>query len=125
MKLSEAIRLGAMLKPQANGGYAGEGSCALLAAADALGIATVFDVRAGRYLVDYVVLERRYPFLLDIVDSPVHTFLRARAPIMRDVIWHLNDSCGWTREQIADWVETIERAQDAEAVGAVSVAVES
>jgi hypothetical protein len=28
------------------------------------------------------------------------------------LIFHLNDHHHWTREQIADWVETIERAQE-------------
>jgi hypothetical protein len=105
MKLSDAIRLGSMLVPQ---GFdhpvsrSGQGTaCALEAACLAMSI--------------------------DDWSSTVTTFPIANAPAMRVcpacgyvdtltppddptlfAVWHLNDFHRWTRERIADWVETIE-----------------
>lgn len=105
MKLSEAIRLGAMLKPQAHGRIdAVTSSCALGAAADALGMKPTIK--------RYVWLSRQYQFLLE----PAHCS-RCHAlfvDCVMDMIYHLNDSHGWTRERIADWVETLEAAQERE-----------
>lgn len=108
MKLSEAIRLGSMLKPQkSNGDDDGKGSCALLAAAEALGISAVRFRGTNRFVVDYVSLRDRYSFLSN----------EARCPECEHsddaccIIWHLNDVHRWTREAIADWVESIENAQ--------------
>lgn len=87
LKLSEAIRLGAMLKPQAYGRfYNGYGTCALGAALDASGQLPLcnrdFHARVKRTF-------------------GASFWLRAR------IIWR-NDVNRWSREQIADWVETIE-----------------
>ena len=97
MKLSEAIRLGAMLHPQCFGGYYttdGEGrvhaTCALEAAA-----------RAG-YRDDRTVLLR-----------PAHCPACGLGwtEALRAVVAHLNDHHMWTREAIADWVATYETAE--------------
>jgi hypothetical protein len=88
MKLSEAIRLGAMMKPQAfNDGTLGA-SCALQAAAEVLGV--------DRW--DY--LEQEYPFTTTVVECPE---CAQRAGLF-DTLWHLNDDHRWTRERIADFV---------------------
>lgn len=102
MKLSDAIRLGSMMKPQGfvsmlNGGR----SCALGAAMDAIGRLngfTVTDMAADSW-----------PFLNDKVGLPCGCDSTDWA--WKDVITHLNDSHEWTREAIADWVQTIEDAQ--------------
>ena len=88
MLLSEAIRLGAMLKPQGFGngsGYAGAPTtCALAAACDATGISE-FDAMASKY--------------------PGH--------VLNGCVYRndgmLGDGRKWTREEIADWVEQWER----------------
>lgn len=79
MKLSEAIRLGALLHPQCfdtmvlhNDSGSVVGTCALGAAAEA-------------------------GFKLHTVDI-----------LLRSKITRLNDRAGWTRERIADWVESFE-----------------
>lgn len=101
MKLSEAIRLGAMLKPHSSAGpsYDGTKSCALQAAGDALRLRPPYD-----YRTPYCELEDLYPFLSKRVRHPVLGGVGA----VESIIFNLNDSLKWTREQIADWVEGIE-----------------
>jgi hypothetical protein len=82
MLLSEAIRLGAMLGPQIRGYYVAESgaSCALGAAIRALSLRPQFG---------YAELRRVFP--------------RLRQSVVEGIV-HRNDSLGWTREQIADWI---------------------
>lgn len=115
MRLSEAIRLGAMLKPQ---GYTalvssnGRRTCAIGAALDACG-----------HL--HVQKSSELPF-----QWREHMAFRSPCPDCGSdgfVYWpdeevnlgqalttisHLNDEHHWTREQIADWVESVERATE-------------
>jgi hypothetical protein len=98
MKLSEAIRLGAMLKPQAFTGHAGGvGSCALLAASDACGIEPQFNEMSQRLAVNYDALSDRFPVLT--------------AELMFAIFWR-NDTLKLTREEIADYVATLEAEQE-------------
>ena len=105
MKLSEAIRLGAMIRPQVIGGYVEHGTCALGAAADASGIPAAFDTIQNRPCIDYTALADRFPVLHAMVDHPAATLV---TDCVESIIWELNDVCHWTREAIADWVATIE-----------------
>jgi hypothetical protein len=102
MTLSEAIRLGAMLKPQVIGSVGNHGSCALRAAADAVGIE---DGSFGQ--LDYFALAQRWPVLN--VMRPACPACSRTATLMCQV-YHLNDIHLWKREAIADWVETVERS---------------
>lgn len=105
MKLSEAIRLGAMLLPQGFGftSMAVDASCGLIAACDALGLQ---HSNAG-----VTELNEMFPWM---------GRTQPGCPLCRNfdgfsiggLVAHLNDSHGWTRERIADWVETIEARQD-------------
>ena len=96
MKLSDAIRLGAMLKPQGRGCLEMNGhSCALGAALDAIG--HLGHQYGGQ------ILREHWPYLETEVCGP----LRLMGRLYR-VIVDLNDDHGWTREQIADWVATVE-----------------
>ena len=105
MRLSEAIRLGAMLKSQGFNGDDVVHSCALRAAADAIGLA---DFKQGRRrILDYAQLRCVFPILNEQRICPV---LPHYSDDMLAVIWHLNDDHRWTRERIADWVETVEPA---------------
>lgn len=106
MKLSEAIRLGAMMKPQCSDGAMvsddGTAVCAIGAGALAVGIAVANAPEC------YHAVRERFPVLGAAATHP----LQGNEPrTVEGVIWNLNDSSGWTREQIADWVETVERAQ--------------
>jgi hypothetical protein len=86
LKLSEAIRIGARIRPQCRGSFFREGgSCALGAAYEAI---------TGRVLPEYA-------------DA---TSLHGVVPHMRDhnfrfSIVRKNDGDRWTRERIADWLE--------------------
>lgn len=108
MKLSEAIRLGAMLKPQGvlfalrNGK-----TCALGAAMDAIGALPQRRWFKWLPVADLEPAKARWPELNRIIRHPCS----GRKWRLRRVIWDLNDIRGWSREQIADWVEQIEREQ--------------
>lgn len=114
MTLSEAIRLGALLKPQGHHGYFdGGATCALGAAADALG--RLDDLCIGRFLEcqEWPVLSVR----------AVHPLSQLRQSVWA-TITEINDLDGWTREEIADWVESVEReSASAESLAAVLVEI--
>lgn len=100
MKLSEAIKLGAMTGPQVFGNYIeeGGGTCALGAALRAVGEPECLE-------------EEQFPILDQLADCP------ECGPIIGSRVWdvvaHLNDDHRLTREAIADWVQTIEDAKPA------------
>lgn len=102
MRLSEAIRLGAMLKPQTRIGkfYMNGASCALGAAADAAGVTLGHDYDYGR-------LYATWPWLHREVAPPMPEMCAGAVDVL-ECVWMLNDNHRWTREQIADWVATIE-----------------
>jgi hypothetical protein len=106
VKLSEAMRLGSMLRPQVSGGFMDQGSCALGAISDAVGIAAV---AGDRPYVNYCALRKALPMLDSVVATPECDGVRQRE--LYEAIYVLNDIHQWTREQIADWVETIEQQQ--------------
>jgi hypothetical protein len=101
MPLSQAIRLGATMKPQAFGyfyGDDGRSSCALGAAADAIG--------ADPERLEFA---RTWQFA-DVFDQPLCPECGKNADERdgdgdKDIIIHLNDVHQWTRESIADFVE--------------------
>ena len=108
MKLSEAIRLGAMALPPVygpvfRGGPDGQpcAACAIGAALFAIGLTDMHDA------VHFdSVIERVWPWTSQAVKSPVG-FGKAV-----NLIVVMYERHGYTREQIADWVETLERAQE-------------
>ena len=112
MKLSEAIRAGAKLVPQAFGTYYHNGgTCALGAACDAIEIeARDVDIADHFPVVDYRM--EVCPF-----GCQEHRFSDSdfALPFRRAflVIMHLNDFHKMSREGIAEWVETIEKKLEA------------
>lgn len=108
MRLSEAIRLGSLIRPQCRGYlFKDGGSCAWGAAEEAVG--TSYNENLGA----------NYGPVHGAFRSEWNWTTKAKATCpgcgeIRDVDWilslHLNDRHYWTREQIADWVETQERA---------------
>lgn len=100
---SEAIREGAKLRPQIFNVFATKnGTCALGAGAEAI-------TGERCYATDVCeILEATYGYMTvwrDCVHCPLSdgTFL-----YLRDAVIHLNDEHHWTRERIADWLETEE-----------------
>lgn len=115
MRLSDAIRLGAMWSPQGYLELAAKdgGTCALGAAALAMGVDP-----AAHEAMRYAVLEVRWPVLDDPARCPACSRLksawrrfRQEEVYVEDVIIHLNDDHKWSRERIAQWVEAIERVK--------------
>ena len=110
MKLSDAIRLGAMLHPPGKGGRMdGETRCALASAADAVGIPATWDNVQGQWIVPYVPLQKRFPLLDVIREGAARSYDGSPRPVLHE-IWMLNDTEHWSREQIADWVAIVEAA---------------
>lgn len=111
MKLSEAIKEGAKLHPQTKCAFFdGHGTCALGAAYEAVkgkeGLKQLEDMTN-----DQAALEVFDLFGMD--DIPVITpidYYGNGLPVTRDlsrIIMRLNDREEWTREQIADWLDTL------------------
>ena len=103
---SEAIREGAKLRPQGRRFYFpqwGERSCAFGA-----GMEAVF----GNQHESPNEIELLYPYLSKISlpsKNPVCPDCKeVQSGCLMTVIFHLNDDHLWTREQIADWLESEE-----------------
>jgi hypothetical protein len=112
VNLSEAIRLGAMLKPQARSMHSQWGTCALGAAADAIGVLPELKPEnSGAYGRAHLALIRRWPLLGTPIENPIS----GTSESVRDAVMWLNDHGKWTREQIADWVATIEAQHEQQA----------
>jgi len=136
-KLSEAIRLGSMLRGQSNSGWADLGpngelrSCALIAAAEAVGLivesnggympsetcryqnsAGEIDPRTGKR-TGPTAFKFKYPEEWKdvrermVTETPCGCSIHRVIPVGA-VIVHLHDKHHWTRELIADWVQIIE-----------------
>ncbi len=104
MRLSEAIRLGAMLRPQGFGDLwtsAGLRSCALGAALDAAGLHEHEHAKSQALLAIAA-----FPILDAAATCP--SCARPALVNVGAVVVHLNDYHHWTREAIADWVARIE-----------------
>lgn len=117
MKLSEAIRLGAMMKPQAFGAlYDNGATCALGAAGDAMGI---LDRNRNDWIpgsTEKVWWWRPVATAEALCPScgqrARNSYGWITSSTVEDVIVHLNNDHRWTRERIADWVESVEREQE-------------
>lgn len=95
IRLSEAMRLGAMMDKQHFGDYFLRARSGEVLASCALGAAS-----RGGFTYDPIrILQKQ-------VACPV---CGIEARTLRSIIVHLNDHHRWTREQIADWVEIQEQ----------------
>lgn len=109
--LSEAIREGAKLRPQAHHGMllAG-GTCAMGAAAEAIGFSTR-EIDYGCYfdLLDLYPYARTTETTCPVVScGKAWDFDNKSRTYLGQLIVHLNDDHRWTREAIADWLESEE-----------------
>lgn len=105
MKLSEAIREGAKLRPQCFGTPFNVGSCALGAAYEATYKETTFSK----------LLCKEYPLLIKEIKVPKilqNCYPRTSQVCISSLIANLNDQVRWSREKIADWVEKIEKKHE-------------
>lgn len=108
MKLSEAIRLNGMMKPQGKGNdsiVSRVAPCALGGALQSIGRQPE-DMREA-----YRILVEEWPWISHVTLCPCgHPHIRCTHPWMTvaAVIWTLNDLHGWSRSAIADWVQQFE-----------------
>lgn len=108
MKLSEAIRLGGVLSTEQLRGYSWNdegGTCAGVGAFLAVGKLEVLKYDADPICAAYTFCspgrQSVFPILSDAIANE---------------IVHRNDALGQSRDEIADWVETLERAQEEEPI---------
>lgn len=107
LKLSEAIRLGSMSTEKCRGfvcRYDGA-RCALGAAALAIGSQARVT---GEAIAE---MRKRWPWTRLMVNGPEPILIGEVSPL--PTIVYLNDQTNWSREQIADWVATIEPPEPA------------
>lgn len=134
---SDAIRIGALLRPQVYDALFRQlgltdtfGSCALGAAYEADGNKVALVVCGSECACNcvqvcdkdgtplpsmtnaYLGLNESFPILKRSVELPCECMWSWS---LMHAIQHMNDDHHWTRERIADWVETVENAQAAEA----------
>ena len=113
-RLAEAIRIGSKEVPQCVGfAYYGRdgniaSACALGAAAMTIGALVNYE---SSHTAAYLTLKDTFPELTaQIGPQSLGSNLGRRQPsiwtLASEIVW-LNDKMGWTREQIADWVETL------------------
>src|SRR5688572_30015854 len=123
LTLSEAIKKGAKLRPQAYGRFRKtsrpiyrrgkppkvvSATCALGAAKEAAGVRAIgLSMRDALYI--------RFPLLEDVVETmPCGCSAensRYGPWTVRAAIFHLNDTHRWRRETIAQWVKTLEEGK--------------
>ena len=110
----EALRLGAMIRPQVKYAlFKDGGSCAGGAIMEAAGIVQ-YDGSAMFFVnMDRLMMTREmFPVLDMLVRGPEESdyFLKYTYPgSVWEHIVNMNNLYGWTRERIADWLEPIER----------------
>lgn len=111
MKLSDAIRLGSMMKPQGffSGVDSSGGSCAFGAALEAIGRQVGSMVLGVTHVEDWHDLFHGRT----LASLPCGCDPSSLTNFVFGAVIHLNDQHQWTREAIADWVQTIEDAQPA------------
>jgi hypothetical protein len=116
LKLSEAIRLGAMMTTQAFGEIETEdGTCALGAAVQAAGcpreMVTDFSRGLGTRPIppgaQAMLIYIPYNWHQLLIQDEACPECGLRSPMSRQIP-HLNDEHRWTRERIADWIEPFE-----------------
>jgi hypothetical protein len=120
MKLSEYVRLGAMLRPQVYGAlFKNGGSCAMGGVLEASGIRAYNEnlgpwgelLRASEKTFPLLSVRRKFPEGA-IVPNWVSFEDKNEMATVWNVIACLNNKPNyWTRERIADWVQTIEDQQ--------------
>jgi hypothetical protein len=114
MKLSDAILLGSTMRPQIRRRFSdGEGTCAMGAAFDGVGILDVIvSTKYGNERM--ALIESQFPGAYSAWKYSCPCEGAARRTECSDLRWlaymvtHLNDDHFWTRERIASWVASVE-----------------
>lgn len=109
MKLSEAIRMNGMMKPQGFGSESArdtDAPCAIGGALQSIGRQTPARFEASAF----GGITTEWPFVREVSSCPAcfGDVCSGRISSVVGIIWRLNDVHRWTRSQIADWVATVE-----------------
>jgi hypothetical protein len=119
VRFADAIRLGAMMRPQAHGAiFEGGKSCAMGAALEAAGV---------RFPINSCDYDQHLWRLYETLQWPLGrqtrcpACLRATSVTLGWLVTHLNDDHLWTREEIAAFVDTVDPAPVTSAPQLVSV----
>ncbi len=108
MRLSEAIRLGATMRPQIFGTtFDGTGTCTWGAAYDGVGM--LHRMMNGGSFPD-LIFAQQWGYAMNSQARHHCPHCNALYYTIHEFIIHLNDKEKWTREKIADWVELEEIA---------------
>ncbi len=113
MRISEAMRKGAAMRPQCHFTmFNGVGSCAIGAAIEGAGIELILsELRCTAYHEILSELCTAYPEWNPILNAlvPVPTLEPADLPApTAAIVMYLNDERLWTREDIANWLKGVE-----------------
>ena len=116
MRFAEAMRLGAALRPQAFGVlFDSVGSCAMGAVMEAVGAMTpsrLLSMDPFRASMDgHASLQQKYPWIY--TTTVKHPITGIDFPFGHTVV-DLNNYYRWNREQIADWVDTVDPTMHSE-----------
>lgn len=112
MTLAQAIRKGSRLHEQTTGAMRDEaevdGTTYYLTCALGAAFVGFFDMLPGADEFDALEsLRNVFPELATRVVCPGIAYAHGPMPSLGEAIAALNDEDGWTREQIADWVESL------------------
>jgi hypothetical protein len=116
MKLSEAMRMNGMMKPQGFGSpsiFSPDAPCALGGALQIIGRQIENDAVSCLGAV-----REAWPWS-DSARFACPAGDTCCPDTGRNIVWHLNDQHRWTRQQIAGWVETVEPQEVAAVVPVV------
>lgn len=116
MRFAEAMRLGAALRPQAFGElFDSVGSCAMGAVMEAVGAMTpsrLLSMDPFKASMDgHASLQQKYPWIYKTIVK--HPITGIDFPLNHTVV-DLNNYYRWNREQIADWVDTVDPTMHSE-----------
>lgn len=109
MTLSDAMRLGAMWRPKTRHHlFHGQGSCALGAAAEGCGLRDEVRTICKRPVTPTDLVFEWPELVCRSLPCPACAATGdAQRGVLYGLIAHLNDFHNWTREAIADWLDTL------------------
>ena len=105
MTLSDAMRLGAAMVPQAFGDTFVRNGQTIVAACAWSSV----SIGLGFPSIDVIGIYRRFPELHKTLPCPEcdKSGYFGGMPTLEELITHMNDDHRWTREQIADWIDSL------------------
>lgn len=122
MRMSDAMRLGAMLAGPVHGPvFSHDGGPCRACAIGAVLLAVLGEKEARKQVNDEscgyrVAVRKLWPWINSTTFQHPITSCNTASPIISTIVF-LFEVEGWSREQIADWLETVEPVEDTLALG--------